>query len=289
MRVGSLSGYAALLLVLVGMLTGISLQRGFSADNSEELSQEERLRLETPLQYALIVKRYDEALKAMSQVMDINSISPLTGLTALCLASQDESADAIDMVQPLVQIYLADVAQPDAVGNTPLHYAAHAGNLAVVQFLISNGADVNAANVSGGTPLFAALEKDRSRIAEYLLNFGAKELTAEETKNLNASIVMREAMKHVQESMSTLQDEPEPTIEGFRSRVESGFNEAIESLQTNGKIEELVLVEQFRDNMLRAIDDTPMTDEMSMMEWAKTISIKVGAGIAAVSRKGGLP
>lgn len=201
----------------------------------------------------------------------------------------DESADAIDMVQPLVQIYLADVAQPDAVGNTPLHYAGHAGNLAVVQFLISNGADVNAANVSGGTPLFAALEKDRSRIAEYLLKFGAKELTAEETKNLNASIVMREAMKHVQESMSTLQDEPEPTIEGFRSRVESGFNEAIESLQTNGKIEELVLVEQFRDNMLRAIDDTPKTDEMSMMEWAETISIKVGTGIAAVSRKEGLP
>ncbi len=90
MRVGSLPGYAALLLVLVGMLTGISLKRGFPAGDSEELSREERLRLETPLQYALIVKRYDEALKAMSQVMDINSVSPLTGLMALCLASQDE-------------------------------------------------------------------------------------------------------------------------------------------------------------------------------------------------------
>jgi ankyrin repeat protein len=42
-------------------------------------------------------------------------------------------------------------------GNTPLHYAAAFSNSQIIQFLIDNGADINATNNSGFTPLHVAL------------------------------------------------------------------------------------------------------------------------------------
>lgn len=153
----AVSRYAAILLVLMGLPTGVVLNRAFGADNPKPPSPQERLRAESPLHYELLFKHYDHALKAMPGIDDVDAIDSTTGLTALGLASKDESADAIDVVRPLVLTYVADVQQADAVGNTALHYASAAGNMAVVLFLIDNGADVNAANRMGITPLYFAL------------------------------------------------------------------------------------------------------------------------------------
>ena len=263
---------AVLLLILMGLLSGAVLHRALGADDSEELTVEERLQKEFPLQYALLDKDYDGALAVMPTVADIDALSPITGLTALCVASRDESADAIDMVRPLVHKHSADVRQADRLGNTPLHHAAGAGNLAVVKFLIDNGANVRAENVSGATPYFMALENKRNRIAEFLLQFGAKRLTAQETQQLNSAVVLKEAMGRVQNSMRP--SEGPPTVEGFRANVISGFDTAIESLQAEGNIEAVRLVEQFRENLLRAIDETPRPEEMSMTEWGKALSVE---------------
>ena len=116
------------------------------------------------------------------------------------MACADESADAIDMVEPLVARYGADVTLADATGSTALHYAARAGNLAVVQFLIGAGADVHAENIMGQTPLYWALEKKRVRIANILRHHGARELDADAMTGLHASIALQEAMASVAET-----------------------------------------------------------------------------------------
>ena len=130
----------------------------------------------SPLHYALYRKNYDDALAAMPLAKDIDIIEETTGMTALGLAAKDESADAIDMVQALVLRFGADPKLVDAEGKSALHYAAAAGNLAVVQFLVRMGAEVDAENPSEGsrsTPLAMALATGRTRVADYLLRQGA--------------------------------------------------------------------------------------------------------------------
>lgn len=64
----------------------------------------------------------------------------------------------------------------DAAGQTPLMYAAESGQLEVVRYLISAGADVNAtSNALGlGTPLIYAASSDRTQVMQYLIDNGAR-------------------------------------------------------------------------------------------------------------------
>ena len=61
----------------------------------------------------------------------------------------------------------------DFVGETLLHFAAKAGNLQTVQFLLGQGADVNAASRGGFTPLYLAVGNDNIDVAKLLLEKGA--------------------------------------------------------------------------------------------------------------------
>lgn len=58
----------------------------------------------------------------------------------------------------------------DESGATPLHWAAIEGQLVVVEFLISQGADVNATKNGGSTPLHWA---KNAETAEVLIQYGA--------------------------------------------------------------------------------------------------------------------
>ncbi|KAM6915493.1 ankyrin repeat and SOCS box protein 2-like [Xenentodon cancila] len=58
--------------------------------------------------------------------------------------------------------------------ETPLLIAAARGNLSCVEFLLSHGANVNAANKSRETPLFVACEHTKEDIVELLLSSGAQ-------------------------------------------------------------------------------------------------------------------
>jgi ankyrin repeat protein len=63
----------------------------------------------------------------------------------------------------------------DAKGWTPLHEAARGAHFAVVDLLLSRGADLNALTFHGATPLYSAEKyngKD-STIVQYLLSIGA--------------------------------------------------------------------------------------------------------------------
>ena len=56
-----------------------------------------------------------------------------------------------------------DITAVDAIGNTPLHYAARNGLNGVVEFLVSNGADLNARNRGRETPAAVAETPRRNR------------------------------------------------------------------------------------------------------------------------------
>lgn len=58
-------------------------------------------------------------------------------------------------------------------GDTPLHWAASAGSIAMAELLISKGADIEARTSDGLTPLHWAASKGRGDVAVFLLHKGA--------------------------------------------------------------------------------------------------------------------
>ena len=178
----------------------LSVHLGAAADPNSRDERMEALKAASRLHYELSSKNYDEALAAMALAEDIDLIEESTGMTALCLASKDASADAIDMVEPLVLKYGADIDIPDSKGFLPLHHAASAGNYAVVRFLVDHGADVNAVNVvmeeSGGriTPLMMAHQMGRTRITSFLELRGAKKMDPEIREAMEAGRALIDAL-----------------------------------------------------------------------------------------------
>ena len=68
----------------------------------------------------------------------------------------------------------ANINARDNFKWTPLHHACHSGQLNVVEFLIENGAEIDAATMNGGTPLTRAIESSREHVVEYLIGKGVK-------------------------------------------------------------------------------------------------------------------
>ena len=67
------------------------------------------------------------------------------------------------------------VSRMDSQGNTPLHWAAAAGQLETAKILITKGADVNGTNRFGCTPLLSvARAKAAPEIVELLVSSGAR-------------------------------------------------------------------------------------------------------------------
>jgi hypothetical protein len=88
--------------------------------------------------------------------------------------SNAEPASALEIVSVLLQAG-ADVGQPDRRENTPLHWAARAGDDHVVEKLLLR-ADLDARNVDGETPLHWALRAGRRarNVVAVLLESGAR-------------------------------------------------------------------------------------------------------------------
>jgi ankyrin repeat protein len=71
-------------------------------------------------------------------------------------------------------MYGCDVKATDKEGATLLHEAAGYWDVAVVRFLVSKGANVNAQDQYGFTPLFAAISDNADiEVFKYLVSKGA--------------------------------------------------------------------------------------------------------------------
>ncbi|MBU1013925.1 MAG: ankyrin repeat domain-containing protein [Bacteroidetes bacterium] len=61
----------------------------------------------------------------------------------------------------------------DNAGNTPLHYAAIDGSIAIIELLLSNGANIDAVNKQLNTPLYEAINNKHDEVSKLLINRGA--------------------------------------------------------------------------------------------------------------------
>jgi ankyrin repeat protein len=77
-------------------------------------------------------------------------------------------------VQTIVEKDPSLVRSRDASGNTPLHAAAIAGSVPIVEWLLTKGADIDAANTETMTPLFEAIRNGKDDVARVLIEKGAK-------------------------------------------------------------------------------------------------------------------
>lgn len=245
----------------------------------EKMLTRDLIKASSRLHYELLSKHYDHALKVMVQTEDIDFIEPLTGRAALALACADTTADAIDVVRPLVLQYGADVNLPDLSGLTPLHHAASAGNMAVVRLLLDNGADVNATTEAGITPLYAALGKRRTRIATLLRQRGANELSPELANGLAISVALQDAMDGLGKARLSPGVSPE---EYFLNRLVASVETAAATLVGEGRVQQARMLELYRDRMVEVVGNTPREDGMSALDWAKIVANRAGSAAVAV-------
>eukprot|EP01111_Echinosteliopsis_oligospora_P009511 TRINITY_DN279_c2_g1_i5.p1 TRINITY_DN279_c2_g1~~TRINITY_DN279_c2_g1_i5.p1 ORF type:complete len:321 (-),score=99.17 TRINITY_DN279_c2_g1_i5:311-1273(-) len=78
-------------------------------------------------------------------------------------------------VKRLVKSVKVDINEKDEYGDTALHTSVSKGRLAIVKFLLENGADVNAKNEAGSTPLHKVIlaKHDQLNILRVLLSYDA--------------------------------------------------------------------------------------------------------------------
>lgn len=74
----------------------------------------------------------------------------------------------------IVKLLHAYGAELDTPGWTPLHYCSWEGRVAVCQYLLEEGARVDAASANGTTPLMMAARQGQSDTVKLLLAKGAK-------------------------------------------------------------------------------------------------------------------
>jgi len=119
----------------------------------------------------LIVAIRDKSSKVSNllladKAIDVNLVNK-SGENPLMIAS-------IEGDLPLVEtLVLKNKAQVNKTGWTPLHYACSTGKLSVAEFLVANGAKVNALSPSDTTPLMMAVSSGNELLIKFLLDKGA--------------------------------------------------------------------------------------------------------------------
>lgn len=97
---------------------------------------------------------------------DIN-LANKSGENPLMMAAFDGDFPVVKM------LVLEKKASVNKTGWAPIHYAATNGHLQIVEFLMANGAKVNALSPSETTPLMMAIGSGNERLIKYLLDNGA--------------------------------------------------------------------------------------------------------------------
>ncbi len=88
-------------------------------------------------------------------------------------------SENLEMVTFLVNIYRADIHQKDENGNSCLHLAIKTQNFKIAEFLIQEGAKVNTKNNRGTTPLHVATFTNNLSITKLLTDHKATNRTEE--------------------------------------------------------------------------------------------------------------
>lgn len=99
------------------------------------------------------------------------------------------STDLINFLDILLQLPGIDVNKADNEGNTPLHFAAQAGQADAVNMMITRcrNLQIDTKNYLGFTPLMKAALQGRTRCAKLLLFAGASAIETDKGRKLNAA------------------------------------------------------------------------------------------------------
>ena len=119
------------------------------------------------LYYAMkYIKLYEDF-----QLGDLNFMSP-EEIQKFFMKECEKKTPDLNLIRVILDNGLVDVnAKWD--GKTPLHVAVRGGNIALAEYLISAGADVNTKDRYGDSPLHYATYRDNEEIAKLLISAGA--------------------------------------------------------------------------------------------------------------------
>ncbi len=119
----------------------------------------------------LILAIRDKSMKVTDLLLSNPStnvnLANKSGENALMMAAFDGDFPTVKM------LVLAKKAAVNKPGWSPIHYAATNGHLHITQFLMANGAMVNALSPSETTPLMMAIGSGNDELIKYLLDNGA--------------------------------------------------------------------------------------------------------------------
>lgn len=108
------------------------------------------------------------------------AIDPETGNTVLHFCSANGLTELLPSLLTALEAAEGSPSQfvnhGNKEGNTPLHWAAYNGHLAIVEALIKAGADMWQKNAAGHLAMFEAERADRNDVVQYLLEAGGKEV-----------------------------------------------------------------------------------------------------------------
>ena len=89
------------------------------------------------------------------------------------LIEKGDSVKAINMMIEFQELFKAGNTI-NSFGDTALHYAAALGNMDIVRWLCSHGADTNAENNNGWTPIDSAKLYSQVMVVNFLESAGGK-------------------------------------------------------------------------------------------------------------------
>src|ERR1700729_46648 len=101
---------------------------------------------------------------SLAALLSVAAFAATNGNTALVDAVKNQDADS---VRALLKQHV-DVNAPEADGTTALHWAAHWGDLAMVDALLQEGEHATALNRYGATPLSEAVRIGGAPLIEKL-------------------------------------------------------------------------------------------------------------------------
>jgi len=138
----------------------------------------------------LIDTNFTSANLTNANLSSFNATNPVfTGatLTGALFEEEEEEDDGVDFeemkkairnnnivkVEELVNLNLRYVTVANNVGETPLYMAAYFGHLAIIKYLVDNGADINIQEPRAGwSPLHMAISEGKTDVVEYFINQG---------------------------------------------------------------------------------------------------------------------
>ena len=233
----------------------------------------ETLQREYPLHWALMVKDYNEALRLISLAADLDAVDPL-GKTPLTIATEDESADAFDMVEALLRMG-ADPALPDTQGLSPLHYAARAGTLSVIHLLVDGyGLNVDIRPVKDSpyfkidpilAPLQMAYDRGNSRVVEFLEKRGSRlqnEIADEARMQARLVEVFNETLNQFGPTLSEMSDGD------AREKIAIAMIQAIRTVSEESGMtaREKTILDEYLSHLYES-RNSPIPEGMELPEW----------------------